>query len=360
MIRKIVSLGWLLPVLLLFSPHFSVAQTPASDQTQQPAPKSNLVPVLAPTAPGPENDLSYRIGPGDELDVRVFGRNELSRVVRVDNYGKVRLPFLNEMQAACYSEAQLAAIIAEGYKKYLQNPQVDVLVKEYRSQPVAVIGAVSQPGRFQLQRRVRLLELLTFAGGPHTRAGATVHIIHSDEHNHCSQNSAPGEVKDQAKNESKDEHKDGESGDLLSRALTSIKLRDLLAGTPDSNPFVQSGDIISIPEADQIFVTGSVVKPGAYPMPPRVTLTQAVALAGGVNMEGASGRVRLVRGEPGKSERKETVYNLNDIHRRKIPDVELMPNDIVEVPNSTMRAATRSVLGVSISMLSALPYFIIR
>ncbi|MCI0525497.1 MAG: hypothetical protein L0Y75_09570, partial [Acidobacteria bacterium] len=80
----------------------------------------------------------------------------------------------------------------------------------------------------------------------------------------------------------------------------------------------------------------------------------------GVNMEGASGRVRLVRGEPGKGERKETVYNLNDIHKRKIQDVTLMPNDIVEVPSSTMRAASRNILGVSIGMLSTLPYFVLR
>lgn len=352
MIRKIVSFSshfsYLLPLLFLSLHSIAVAQNPSSNQTEQSAPKIASGLISSPSASSSDNDLSYRIGPGDELDIRVFGRAELSKIVRVDNYGKIRLPFLQEMQAACYTEAQLASIIAEGYKKYLQNPQVDVQVKEFRSQPVAVIGAVSQPGRFQLQRRVRLLELITFAGGPHTRAGATVHIIHSAEHDHCSQNSA------------KDQSKEGEGENSLANALTSIKLRDLLAGTPDANPFVQPGDIVSIPEADQIFVTGSVYKPGAYPMLSRITLTQAVALAGGVNMEGSSGRVRLVRGEPGKGERKETIYNLNDIHKRKIQDVELMPNDIVEVPNSTMRAASRSVLGVSIGMLSALPYFILR
>lgn len=348
MIRKIVPFSFSLSLLFLFLHFIAVAQTPSSTQTQQAPAKNTLGIASIPSPSDTENDLSYRIGPGDELDVRVFGRAELSKVVRVDNYGKIRLPFLKEMQAACYTEAQLAGIIAEGYKKYLQDPQVDVLVKEFRSQPVAVIGAVSQPGRFQLQRRVRLLELITFAGGPQTRAGATIHIIHSNEHNHCSPNSA------------KDQTENGEGGDSLASALTSIKLRDLLAGAPEANPFVQSGDIISIPEADQIFVTGSVVKPGAYPMPPQVTLSQAVAMAGGVNMEGTSGRVRLIRGEPGKSERKEMVFNLNDIHKRKIQDVALMPNDIVEVPSSTMRVASRSILGVSINMLTSLPYFILR
>src|SRR5262249_40093520 len=142
-------------------------------RSQQPAsqPQQGLPPAVNPQAatppgsasrmrlPGADADLSYRIGPGDILDIRVFGRPEMTKDVRVDNFGRIRLPFLEEMQAACLTEAALAAIITEKYKKYLRDPQVDVMVKEYRSQPVAVIGAVSTPGRFQLQRRIRLLEL---------------------------------------------------------------------------------------------------------------------------------------------------------------------------------------------------------
>jgi polysaccharide export outer membrane protein len=130
-------------------------------------------------------------------------------------------------------------------------------------------------------------------------------------------------------------------------------------GLESANPYVQPGDIISIPEADTFFVTGAVVKPGAYPMVQKITLTQAVALAGGVNGEGARNRVRLVREEPGKETRTETVFNMDEIHRRKIPDIVLRANDIVEVPGSTMRVASRNILGVGINMLTALPYFII-
>jgi polysaccharide export outer membrane protein len=282
----------------------------------------------------------------------VFGRPELARIARVDSFGRIRLPFLDEVQAACLTEAQLAVVIAEKYKKYLRDPQVDVLVKDFRSQPVAVIGAVAHPGRFQLQRRVRLLELVTFAGGPSTQAGSTIHVIHNAEHDYCSTTAS----KEKPKVASGDETE----GNPLLPALSSIKLKELLNGSPEANPFVQPGDIVSIPEADQIFVTGSVIKPGAYSLITKLTLTQAVALAGGVNQEGARGRVRLVRQEPGKETRTETVYNLDDIHRRKIQDIALLPNDIVEVPSSTMRAASRNMLGVSINMLSALPYFIIR
>ena len=103
----------------------------------------------------------------------------------------------------------------------------------------------------------------------------------------------------------------------------------------------------------------SVVKPGSYPMITRMTLTQAVALAGGINGEGARNRVRLIRQEPGKETQTEKIYNLDEIYKRKIPDIVLQVNDIVEVPGSTVRVAARNLLGVSINMLSALPFFII-
>jgi polysaccharide biosynthesis/export protein len=356
MIRKIVFLSSLFSVLSLILCPIAEAQTHSSTQTQPPTQQAppQIAPAPAPAvrgtgSPGSDDDLSYRIGPGDELDIRVFGRAELSRTTRVDNYGKIRLPFLQEMQAACLTEAQLAGQVAEKYKKFLREPQVDVLVKEYRSQPVAVIGAVNQPGRFQLQRRARALELITFAGGPKTTAvGGVVHIIHNGELDHCAQTVA------------RNQPENGENGAPVSPPITSIKLSEMMAGTADSNPFVQPGDVISVPEADQIFVTGFVVRPGPFPMTPGLTLTQAVALAGGVNPEGSVGRVRLVRGTPGKGERKETVYNLHDIHKRKIQDVALNVNDIVEIPSSTSRIAYRGALGVGINLLNSLPFFILR
>lgn len=345
----------------------SLIQSPAptvSSKTQTPG--QSPVQPSGSISPGPVGNLAedqgYRIGPGDLLDIRVFGRAELTRETRVDNNGRITLPFIKELQAACLTEAQLAATITEKYKKYLRDPQVDVLIKDYRSQPVAVIGAVTQPGRFQLQRRVRLLELVTFAGGPSNRAGSSVQVIHSADHDYCSEGSkepAAQPIAQRLDPPAEQQATEKDPNDPLLK-FSSIKLRDLLAGDPNANPYIQPGDIISIPEADQFFVTGSVIKPGAYALSNKVTLTQAVALAGGINMEGAKNRVRLIRPVPGTDQRKETVYNISDIEKRKIEDIALQPNDIIEVPGSTARAASRNLLGVSISMLSALPFFILR
>ena len=321
----------------------ALAQPPVTPVSQdgkiQAAPESRPAGL-----PGKDADQSYRLGPGDLVDVRVFGRPELSGERRLDSYGRIRLHFIEDFQASCLTETQLASAIAEKYKKYLRDPQVDVLIKEYRSQPVAIIGAVTQPGRFQLQRRVRLLELVTFAGGPSNRAGSSIHVIHSADHSYCAEEGKPAEV----------------AASDPAMMLSSIKMRDLLAGNQEANPYVQPGDIISIPEADQFFVTGSVNKPGAYPMITRMTLTQAVAQAGGITSDGARAKVRLIRSVPGADQPKETIYNIDDIQRRKIEDIALLPNDIVEVPGSTSKLAMRNLLGVSINMLSGLPFFVFR
>jgi polysaccharide export outer membrane protein len=327
-------------------------QEPNTQAQQSAAPQ----PILSVPQPANGEDQSYRIGPGDLLDIRVFGRPELTRETRVDNYGRISLPFIKDLQAGCLSETQLATAISEKYKKYLRDPQVDVMIKDYRSQPVAVIGAVSHPGRFQLQRRVRLLELVTFAGGPSNQAGSAILVIHSADHDFCT-----GGAKEQPALQQDQRADIAEAGAGESTLqFSSIKLRDLLAGNPNANPYIQPGDIIRIPEADQFFVTGSVIKPGAYALNNKMTLTQAIGIAGGINMEGAKNRIRLVRPIPGTEQRKETVYNYDDILKRKAEDVALMPNDIIEVPGSTARTASRNLLGVSISMLSALPFFILR
>jgi protein involved in polysaccharide export with SLBB domain len=92
----------------------------------------------------------------------------------------------------------------------------------------------------------------------------------------------------------------------------------------------------------------------------RMTLTQAVAQAGGITGDGTRGKIRLIRSVPGADQPKETIYNIDDIQRRKIQDIALQPNDIIEVPGSTAKLAARNLLGVTINMLSGLPFFVLR
>jgi polysaccharide export outer membrane protein len=103
---------------------------------------------------------NYKIGPGDVIDVSVSKNETLSRTgLRVNNLGTIQLPMLDtDMQAACLTERELADAIKESYRKYLVDPFVNVSVREFNANSVAVIGAVNAPGRFKFQIPISMVE----------------------------------------------------------------------------------------------------------------------------------------------------------------------------------------------------------
>src|SRR6266478_2840589 len=131
---------------------------------QEPPSASAVSRIDGPSTP--VSDMRYRIGAGDVLTIQVRKTPELSGIVRVDQRGMIRIPMIEgDVQAACRTESELAEQITKLYLQYKKNPSVEVFVTEFQSRPVAVIGAVNSPGQFRLQRQIRLVEMLTFAGG---------------------------------------------------------------------------------------------------------------------------------------------------------------------------------------------------
>ncbi len=314
-----------------------------AQQTSAPAvTTASLTAADSGTPPLDETDERYRIGAGDVLDIRVFNRPQLSReAVRVDGRGMIRMPLIEEeIQALCLTEGELSRDIASRYLKYQRNPQVDVFVKEYQSQPVAVIGAVNAPGRFQLQRRVRLLELLAFAGGPSERGGKRIQVVHTSGIPKC-------EMASSAATEA--------PGDEDVQSLISYNLNDTLRGDDKSNPFVRPGDIITLPEADQIYVVGNVFRPSALPLKETITVSQAIAMAGGALPDTKHNKIRVLRQAPGSATKSEIIVNLDAVKKRRAEDLVLQANDIVEVPTSTGKRILRSLAGVIAPTLSQLP-----
>jgi polysaccharide biosynthesis/export protein len=280
-------------------------------------------------------DDRYRIGPGDVLDVRIYNRPQLSRdAVRVEGNGMIRMPLIEgDIKAACLTEGELAKEISTRYAKFYKNLQVDVFIKEYNSQQVAVIGAVNDQSRFKLQRRVRLLELLTYAKGPSTRAGQTINIVHSSASAPCKEN---------------------EEGDSAA-VFTSYKLSDVLQGDPKSNPFLEGGDIVTVPEADQAYVVGNVFTPVTIPLREPVTLTRAIAMAGGLRQDTRKDKIRVLRQEPGTTVRKEITVDLYAIEKKSSEDLALLPNDIVDVPTSAGKSFLRGLFQGFVPSVGQLP-----
>jgi polysaccharide export outer membrane protein len=310
----------------------SRANTPSQPNAApaQPATTNDLTQLAPP--PVSQGDMRYRIGAGDVIELRVLKAPELSRdSIRVDQRGMIRIPMIEEeVQAACLTEGELAQRIATLYLKYKNHPHVDVYVKEFQSQPVAVVGAVNAPGQFKLQRQVRLLDLITYAGGPAERAGQSIQIVHAGGPSLCEKPVEPVGI---------------ETG--MAGGFVTYKLNETLLGQPESNPYVRPGDIVSVLTADQVYVIGNVIKPTAIALKEPTTVSRAIAMAGGLGPDGKKSRVHIVRQEPGANGVKSDFYvDLAAIQKRKAEDVALQANDIIEVPTSTTKNIMHSLLGI--------------
>ena len=117
------------------------------------------------TASRAGEDPAYKIGPQDLLKIDVWKEEQLTRTVPVRPDGKITLPLLNDVQAAGLTPMELAGIISDQLKKYINNPQVTVSVTEINSRRVYVTGEVSKAGAYPLFPRMTVLQALSSSGG---------------------------------------------------------------------------------------------------------------------------------------------------------------------------------------------------
>lgn len=298
----------------------SEAQDPPPVQAPMPAPQGSSV--------DNQGIRNYLLGPGDVLDVRVFGQPDLNAVAEVDSDGNISsLPFLETpIPARCRTEKEVQKDIATAYGKYLKSPQVSVRITERKSrQPATVFGAVRQPTRIQMQRRVRLNEMMAASGGFTERASGTIQILHT-EPVMCPE---PGEEALAA------------PIDGTKVPLQIIKISELRAGKPDANPVIRPGDYILVTEAEPVYITGSVQSPQGVYIRDQLTLSRALAMVGGVRKEAKTSDVRIYRQKPGSAEQETIRVDLSAIKKNQKPDILLQPYDVIEVPEAGMFSSGR-------------------
>jgi polysaccharide export outer membrane protein len=266
---------------------------------------------------------NYLLGPGDVLDVRIFGQGDLNALVEVDSDGNISsLPFLESpIPAKCRTEKAVQKDIAIAFEKYIKKPQVSVRIAERKSrQPATVFGAVRQPTRIQMQRKVRLNELMAVSGGFTERASGTIQILHT-EPLMCPQ---PGEEAEAA------------PLDGTKLPLQIVKISDLRAGLPLANPVIRPGDILQVTEAEPVYVTGSVFSPQGIFLRDQLTLSRALAMVGGVRPEARVNTVKVYRQKPGAQNQETFVVDYGAIKNNKKPDFFLEAFDVIEVPEAGM------------------------
>jgi polysaccharide export outer membrane protein len=269
----------------------------------------------------------YVIGFQDTLEIQIFKHQELSQMVNVSPDGTILMPRINQpILAACKTERELRDNITTLYKSYLRNPFVSVRVVEQKSQPIGVIGAVEKPGNFFLNRKVRLLELLTLAGGQDVEfAGGKIKVARLGNSAGCGVYlDATAKVADNK------------------IEFFEYKMNDVMEGK--QNPWMEPGDIVSISVADEAYVVGNVVEPKKVSLRETVTLTKAIAMAGGLAKEAKTSRVRIQRQGKEGDLQTETFYDLKDIQSKKVPDPILQANDIVDVPNDSIKSIRNGIL----------------
>ena len=207
-------------------------------------------------------DADYRLGAGDLLRVNVFGSPELSGEVRISESGNITYPLIGQVQVAGKSPAQVEAQLVSQFTEggYLRNPQVSVLVVEYRSQKVSVMGHVTKPGQYSLTTASRVLDVLAEAGGPINEEAADAATLM---------------------------RKDG--------SKATIDLTALFSGDPAQNHVVTGGDTVYVPRAPQFYIYGEVQKPGMYKLERNMTVSRAISAGGGLTRRGSEGRVVIKR-----------------------------------------------------------------
>lgn len=282
---------------------------------------------------GLADQRGYLVGPGDVITVKVLGETQWDFEATVDENGKIEVPFFDEsVTAMCKNARELRTDITKFVSKYLRDPQVNVRVKEQKSRPGAVVyGEVRSPTQFELKRNARLLELISSAGGPTDEAGETVQIFRPNPPI-CA---TPQELADW-----KLDNTDSEN---VPNRIYNI--RNAVAGKEDSNPIIYPGDIVYVQRAAPIYFTGEVRSPqGLRLKADGLTLSQAIAMVGGLTVEAQSKDIKIYRVKEGSSEGRELItVNYKLIKEQKQPDIVLRPYDIIDV-SKTKKSIAQVIL----------------
>ena len=220
-----------------------------------------------PAAPTP-----YRLGAGDVIKIAVYDHPDLLLEAEITDDGTLNMPLINSVRLAGLTFSEAQALIARRLEQggFVNNAHVNILVSEYRSQRIAVLGEVTRPGRYALDGDGSLLTLLAQAGGVSPYGGDVVYLVHQGQQQ-------------------------------------SVFLPDLRQpGNTLASIKVQPGDQIYVPRFQQVYVYGEVNRPGAYRLEPGMTVMQALAQAGGFGPKADKGDIELQRkAKNGELEKKE-------------------------------------------------------
>lgn len=280
----------------------------------------------------PDVPAAYVLHSDDEITVRSLQVKEITdKTFRLDQNGEINAPLAGIVHLGGHTVREAENVLATAFRKYYFDPDIAISVAALHSEPVSVLGAVGTPSVYQLKGQMRLLDALSAAGGVRGDAGPTVIITRQ---------SAYGPIP----------HRDARQ-DISGESTVEIDLKNLMeARSPDENIVIEPHDVISVPTAQLVYVVGNVKKAGGFALAGRPTLSvlQALALAEGLDPRAAPDRTRILRRGP--TTEQQIPVDLKKILAGKAEDVVLRPNDILFVPNNTMKTISSRTIEAAIQI----------
>ena len=286
-----------------------------------------------------------RIGPGDLVTVEVFDVPELSREARVSDSGFISMPLVgvpiqvNDLTTAEAEEKIAEILIVKGL---VSHPEVIVSIKEEKSQPITIIGEVRNPQVIQAVRSMRLLEVLSNAGGISENAGNVVLITRM-----VTEQPAAKRGSDVLNPADSAEVKNVSMPAEPATKTITVKLGDLLSDPdPSLNIPLYGGDIVTVPRGGIFYIVGAVNHPGGFILQSdadRMTTLKAIALAQGPLPSAKMKSAMILRPNKATGKNDEIPVNLQKVLDHKTEDAKLLPNDVLFIPDSATKRALRLI-----------------
>jgi len=280
-----------MPLIAALLLTLTAAQSPAVQPPPSQPPKADAK---------SDQPARYTLGPQDQLKITVFDEPELSNIYRVDSDGFITFPMINRVAASGLTPGELQDRIRTMLADYIRKPQVRVEVEGYKSQSIIVGGEVRSPGKIPMTGTMTLIEALAAAGSPTSSAASEVIVSR--------QKRGPNGV---IPNENDVE-------------IIRVNLKEIQLGRAGRDIQLQDGDIINVPKAQTLYMSGAVRNQGAIIYEPGMTVQQAIAVAGGLTDRGSDRRIKADR-------------IMSD---GKVVEVSLRLEDKVQ-PNDTIKIANK-------------------
>jgi len=230
---------------------------------------ANAALVMAAGATGAAGAADVLLGPGDVVKLSVYGSPDLSLETRVSEGGNITFPLLGQVAVGglpvSVAEKKIGDLLEKG--GYLKQAQVNMLVTTLASQQVSVLGYVNRPGRYAVEGRRKVLDLLAMAGGIHGDGGDQINLVRTRD------------------------------GAIRRETIDVVDM--VRKGELDKDVEVAGGDIIYVERAPRAYVSGEVTRPGPFRLERGMTVQQAVAAGGGLNQRGSDRGMRITRRDAG-------------------------------------------------------------